>query len=72
MRVGAAVFVLGAVVMFISFPRSWAIAGLGFLIMVVSAGWMALSLRATRSDQLVPGVVDDWLLRIQHRWRRDG
>jgi len=72
LRVGAAVFVLGAVVMFISFPRSWAIAGLGFLVMVVSAGWMALSVRATRSDQLVPGVVDDWLLRIQHRWRRDG
>jgi hypothetical protein len=72
MRLAAGVFVLGAIVMFISFPRSWAIAGAGFLIMVVSAGWMALSARASRTIQPTPRAVDDWLLRIQHRWRRDG
>ena len=72
MRLAVAVFVLGAVVMFISFPRSWAIAGAGFLIMVVSAGWMVLTTRALRVDRSAPGAVDDWLLRMQHRWRREG
>ena len=72
MRVAAAVFVLGAVVMFVSFPRSWAIAGAGFLIMVVSAGWMALTAGASRFNYPTSGAVDDWLLRLQHRWRRNG
>ena len=72
MRLAAVVFVLGAIVMFVSFPRSWAIAGTGFLIMVASAGWMALRARASRASQSTSGAVDDWLLRFQHRWRRDG
>ncbi len=72
MRLAAVVFVLGAIVMFVSFPRSWAIAGAGFLIMVVSAGWMALTARASRITQPTSGSVDDWLLRFQHRWRKDG
>ncbi|MFV1969406.1 MAG: DUF3040 domain-containing protein [Acidimicrobiia bacterium] len=72
MRLAAVVFVLGAIVMFVSFPRSWAIAGIGFLIMVASAGWMALTARASRFSQSTSGVVDDWLLRFQQRWRRDG
>jgi len=72
MRLAAAVFILGGVVMFISFPRSWAIAGAGFLIMVVAAGWMALTTRASRINRPTPGAVDDWLLRLQHRWRREG
>ena len=72
MRLAAVVFVVGAVVMFVSFTRSWAIAGVGFLVMVVSAGWMALTARATRFTQQTPGAVEDWLLRLQHRWRKDG
>ena len=72
MRLGVAVFVAGAVIMFVSFPRSWAVAGVGFLIMVVSAGWIALRARSMRIDRPASGVVDDWLLRIQHRWRREG
>ena len=72
MRVAAAVFVLGAIVMFISFPRSWLIAGVGFLVMVVSAGWMALTAGASRINYPTSGAVDDWLLRLQHRWRREG
>ena len=71
MRLAAATFVLGAVVMFISFPRSWAVAGAGFLIMVVSAGWMALTASASRINYPTSGTVDDWLMRLQHRWRRD-
>lgn len=71
MRLAVSVFVLGAVVMFVSFPRSWVIAGAGFLIMVASAGWMAVTTRASRQAQAVPGAVDEWLERLQHRWRRD-
>ena len=71
-RLAAAVFVVGAIVMFISFPRSWAIAGAGFLIMVVSAGWMALTASASRINYPTSGTIDDWLVRLQHRWRRDG
>ena len=72
MRFAAAVFVMGAVVMFISFPRSWVIAGAGFLIMVVSAGWMALTASTSRINYPTSGAIDDWLVRLQHRWRRDG
>lgn len=72
MRLAVTVFALGAIVMFVSFTRSWAIAGTGFLIMVVSASWMALRARSSRIGRSTSGVVDDWLLRFQHRWRRDG
>lgn len=72
MRIAAGVFIMGAIVMFISFPRSWAIAGAGFLIMVVSAGWMALTASASRINYPSSGAIDDWLVRLQHRWRRDG
>lgn len=72
MRLAAAAFVFGAIMMFVSFTRSWAIAGAGFLIMVASASWIALTARATRTMQPTSGAVDDWLLRIQHRWRKEG
>ena len=41
MRLAAVIFVIGGVVMFASFTASWFVAGLGFVIMVASAGWMA-------------------------------
>ena len=41
MRLAVVVFIVGALVMFASFTASWVIAGLGFLVMVSSAGWMA-------------------------------
>jgi len=41
MRLAAVVFLIGGVVMFASFTVSWVIAGLGFVVMVASAGWMA-------------------------------
>jgi len=71
MRLALSVFVLGAVVMFVSFPLSWVVAGAGFLIMVASAGWMVVTTRTSRETQAMPGAVDDWLERLQHRWRRD-
>lgn len=71
MRVAAVVFVFGAVVMFLSFPRSWVIAGGGFLIMVISAGWMALVAGSNRFDHPVSEAMEEWLQRFQHRWHKD-
>ncbi len=72
MRLAGTVFALGAIVMFVSFLRSWAVAGTGFLIMVASASWTALRARSSRIGRSTSDAVDDWLLRFQHRWRRDG
>jgi peptidoglycan/LPS O-acetylase OafA/YrhL len=69
MRLAAVLFVAGAVVMFASFTRSWAIAGAGFLLMVASAGWMALTARANRTS--TTGATDV-IERLQRRWRREG
>lgn len=70
MRLAAVLFIVGAVVMFASFTQSWVIAGLGFVLMVVTAGWMALTARATRV-QSATGP-SDFIERLQKRWRRDG
>jgi len=70
MRLAAVMFVVGAVVMFVSFTQSWAIAGMGFLIMVTTAGWMALTARASRTQPA--GGASDLVERLQKRWRRDG
>lgn len=70
-RLAVAAFVVGALIMFASFTRSWAIAGAGFMIMVGSASWMAIATRRSRFGPTAAEVVDDWLLRLQHRWRRE-
>jgi predicted phage tail protein len=70
MRFAAVLFVLGAVVMFASFTQSLAIAAGGFLLMLASAGWMALTARSTRTH--ASPDVSDWVDRLQRRWRRDG
>ncbi len=70
MRLAAVLFIAGAVVMFASFTQSWIVAGIGFLVMVASAGWMALTARATRLNGS-PGA-SDLIDRLQQRWRRDG
>ena len=45
--------------------------GIGFLIMVGSAGWMALTVRMSRSLQASPGNVEAWLGQFRQKWRRD-
>ncbi len=44
-------------------------AGVGFLIMVASAGWIAVTVRANRTPS---SGVNDVIDRLQRRWRRDG
>ena len=70
MRLAAVVFVLGAVVMFSSFTRSWAIAGLGFLIMVGSAGWMAHSVGTHRQARGSTGVLESFMERFERKWQQ--
>ena len=70
MRLAAVLFIVGAVIMFASFTQSWAIAGMGFLLMGATAGWMALTARASRMQSA--GGAGALLDRLQKRWRRDG
>ncbi len=70
MRLAAIVFLLGTVVMFSSFTRSWAIAGLGFLIMVASAGWMAHSVGMHREARGSTGVLESFVERFERRWQQ--
>lgn len=70
MRLAAILFVAGAVIMFASFTVSWVIAGMGFLLMVATAGWMALTARAARIGS--GGGTSDLFDRLQKRLRRDG
>ncbi|MGI9642013.1 MAG: DUF3040 domain-containing protein [Acidimicrobiia bacterium] len=70
MRLAAVLFVVGGVVMFASFTQSLIVAGAGFLLMVASAGWLALTARANRPQQ--SGGSSEVIERLQRRWRREG
>jgi len=70
-RLAVVAFLAGAVLMFASFTSSWIVAGLGFLIMVGSAGWIALTVRSTRSLQAGQGTVEAWVGQFRRKWRRD-
>lgn len=71
-RVAGAVFLLGAVLMFVSFTMSVVVAGVGFLVMVVSAGWLVLTTVPAGLGQSTSGTVDAWMNRLQHRRHEDG
>lgn len=68
-RLAIAGFVVGLVVMMASFTVSaWVAAG-GFVIMLASAGWFAMSLRKPhegRSD-----IFESWLDKARQRWSRN-
>jgi len=68
-RIAAVVFVVALVAMLASFQRSALIAGGAFVVMVVAAGWLAMSIRAGRAERT--GSVEDWLDSFRQRWRRD-
>ncbi len=63
-------FVVGLVVMLGSFTSSAVIAGLGFILMVASAGWLAMMVRSGRGDGAQGGAAEGWLDRLRDRWRR--
>ena len=70
-RVAVVGFVIGLIVMLATFTAYTAIAVGGFILMVASAGWLAMNLRANRSDGAGGSVVDSLFDRTRQRWQRD-
>jgi hypothetical protein len=67
MRLAAVIFVIGGVVMFASFTASWIIAGLGFMVMVASAGWMAHTVGSKRESRGISVSLESLMGRFGHR-----
>jgi len=70
MRLAAVVFIVGAVVMFASFTQTWIVAGIGFLIMVASAAWVAHSVGSLREARGGSGMLESLMERLGHRWQQ--
>lgn len=71
-RLAAVGFIVGLVVMLAFFIASTALAIAGFIVMLISAGWLTTNFRRRQSGG-GPGVgVDGWADRLRQRWRRDG
>jgi predicted phage tail protein len=74
-RYAAVGFVVGLVVMLTFFTSEnlagTLIAGGGFVIMLASAGWIAMNLRRGRSDSDSSFSLEGWMERTRRRWRRD-
>ncbi len=70
-RLAAVGFVVGLVVMFAFFTRYTVVALSGFIVMVVSAGWLAMNLRRLRGEGSGSGGLAGWADRARQRWRRD-
>lgn len=70
-RVAVVGFFVGLVVMLVFFPSSTIIAVGGFIVMLVSVGWVTMNLRRGASRD-VSGAVESWVERVRQRWRREG
>jgi hypothetical protein len=70
-RLAVVGFVVGLVVMLLSFTSQSVVALGGFVVMVVSAGWIAMNLRRTRASEASP-TLETFFDRARQRWRRDG
>ncbi len=66
------VFVVGVVIMLAFFTNQVLIAGVGFVLMVASAGWIAMDLRRRTTGAGGSGPVEGWISRVRQRWQRDG
>ncbi len=63
--------VIGLVIMLASFTRWTAVALGGFLIMVLSAGWIAMNARRRPSDGRESSSFTSWFDQVRQRWQRD-
>jgi len=68
-RLAAAGFIVGLIVMLASFTSSVWIAALGFVLMLVSAGWLATSLMKRSGGG--SDTIESWLGRVRQRWSRN-
>lgn len=68
-RIAIAVFIVGLIVMLASFTTSVWIAAGGFVLMLASAGWLAMSLR--KSSEGGSDTFESWLEKARQRWSRN-
>lgn len=68
-RLAIAGFIIGLVVMLASLKIVW-VATLGFILMLASAGWLAMTFR--RSSEASSDRLGKWLERARQRWSRNG
>ena len=66
------VFVVGVIVMLAFFRSQVLIAGIGFVLMVASAAWIAMALRRRSTSGAGAGPVEGLISRVRQRWQRDG
>jgi len=64
-------FAIGLIVMLASFTSYTIVAIGGFILMVASAGWLAMNLRSNKGDGSSGSVVDSLFDRTRQRWQRD-
>jgi hypothetical protein len=69
-RIAAVSFVAALVIMLVSFTRNVYVAGAAFVVMVVAAGWLAMSVSGGRAERN-GAATGDWLDAFRQRWRRD-
>jgi hypothetical protein len=62
-------FIVGLVVMVVSLKILW-VATLGFILMLASAGWLAMTFR--RGSQSGSDGIGKWLERARQKWPRNG
>lgn len=62
-------FIVGLVVMVVSLKIVW-VATLGFLLMLASAGWLAMTFRRTSDGG--SELLGKWFERARQRWSRNG
>ncbi len=65
-------FAIGLTIMVAFLPTSTALAVAGFLLMLISAGWISTILRRRQVDVGSPKTLETWAERLRQRWRRDG
>lgn len=74
-RLAAVGFAVGLFVMLTFFTSDslggTLIAGGGFVIMLASAGWIAMNLRRNRAESESSFSLEGWMERARQRWRRD-
>jgi hypothetical protein len=68
-RIAIVGFIIGLVVMIVSLKTLW-VATLGFLLMLGSAGWLAMTFR--KGSNAGNDLVGKWLERARQRWSRNG
>lgn len=64
-------FFIGLGIMLGTFTHASYLAGLGFILMVVSAAIVATTMRGMRADQNVSYPVSEWMGDVRERWRRE-